>query len=205
MKTGTKSVLFGVHAFWFHPITVALAWRRLYGRWPQWWQAIVILLHDVGYWGCDDMDGECGRLHPERGARWSEVIVLRLDLLRRRLTPHRLYKKLLAWLSGDTDRLERYRMIDFWEAANLGELAWELSIYHSARYAGRVEEPPSDLCLPDKASIFFDPPWFYLLRGCASREVYGYVADSPCSGRPPREWLHWYRGKVKRRVEENKR
>jgi hypothetical protein len=206
MKTGTKSVLFGVHAFWFHPITVALAWRWLYGRWPQWWQAIVILLHDTpGYWGCDDMDGECGRMHPELGARWSAAAVFYIDLWRRRLTPRKLYKKVMAWLTGKEDRLKRYQMFDYWAASDLGRLAWELSLYHSASYATMDDAEKSDLYLPDKASILFDPPWFYLLRGRASGEVYEYVANSPCANGTPLVWLRWYREAVKHRIEESKR
>jgi len=49
MKVGTKSVLFGAHAFWLHPLFVALAWVRLYG---------------LGYWRCSDMDGVEGEGHP---------------------------------------------------------------------------------------------------------------------------------------------
>jgi len=68
MKVGTKSLLFGVHQFLIHPLVVALAWRKYYGRWPQdkaeW---VSIIVHDWGYWGCDDMDGATGRDHPLRG------------------------------------------------------------------------------------------------------------------------------------------
>lgn len=70
MKTGTKSLLFGVHQFLLHPLFVALAWRRVGGEWPsrrEIWLAI--LVHDWGYWGCADMDGEGGKQHPLLGAR----------------------------------------------------------------------------------------------------------------------------------------
>ncbi len=75
MKVGTKSVLWGVHAFWWHPLTVLLAWRKLYGAWPSWKESIAILLHDVGYIGCPNLDGEEGRGHPYRGAHWAGKIV----------------------------------------------------------------------------------------------------------------------------------
>lgn len=65
MKVGTKSVLFGVHCALWHPISVALAWRKYYHRWPsgmvEW---VAILLHDVGYWGMPNMDGPEGQEHP---------------------------------------------------------------------------------------------------------------------------------------------
>ncbi len=68
MKVGTKSLLFGVHQFIWHPITVLLAWRKLFGR-PGWREVVCIIIHDWGYWGCPNMDGEEGEKHPELGAR----------------------------------------------------------------------------------------------------------------------------------------
>jgi hypothetical protein len=67
MKTGTKSILFGVHAFWFHPITVLLAWIELYGR-PSWKEMVCIFVHDLGYYGKPNMDGKEGEMHPVLGA-----------------------------------------------------------------------------------------------------------------------------------------
>lgn len=69
MKIGTKSLLVGVHQFIWHPLTVAYAWRRLYGEWPNWHECISIFCHDLGYWGKPNMDGEAGRSHPYVGAR----------------------------------------------------------------------------------------------------------------------------------------
>src|SRR5688572_16148490 len=74
MKIGTKSVLFGVHQFLWHPLTVLLAWRRLYG-WPNWKQTIAIFCHDLGYWGCPNIDGPEGKSHPRRGALLASRIV----------------------------------------------------------------------------------------------------------------------------------
>lgn len=69
MKTGTKSVLFGAHAFWMHPWFVAAGWIRLYGFPvdPRIW--IAFLVHDLGYWGMDRMDDAIGQTHPELGGR----------------------------------------------------------------------------------------------------------------------------------------
>ncbi len=64
MKTGSKSLLIGVHQFIWHPITVWLAWRNLYGRRPTWREAVCIVIHDWGYWGCPNMDGFEGERHP---------------------------------------------------------------------------------------------------------------------------------------------
>lgn len=67
MNVGTKSLLFGVHQFLWHPITVLIAWWKLYGR-PDWKEVVCILIHDWGYWGSPNMDGEEGERHPELAA-----------------------------------------------------------------------------------------------------------------------------------------
>lgn len=66
---GTRSLLFGVHAFWWHPIVVGLAWKKIYRRWPNWLEWVCIFCHDLGYWGKPNMDGPEGRSHPEAGAK----------------------------------------------------------------------------------------------------------------------------------------
>lgn len=68
MNVGTKSLLFGVHQFIWHPLTVARAWRETEGRWPTWREWVCIVIHDWGYWGLRAMDDEVGEKHPERGA-----------------------------------------------------------------------------------------------------------------------------------------
>ena len=69
MKLGTKSVLFGAHCFFLHPLFLARAWWKLYGfPWdPRLWFAF--FLHDIGYIGKAKMDDEEGERHPEVGAR----------------------------------------------------------------------------------------------------------------------------------------
>ncbi len=67
MKVGKKSLLFGVHQFIWHPITVLLAWRRLYGK-PSWKELVCIIIHDWGYWFSPNMDGPEGERHPEFAA-----------------------------------------------------------------------------------------------------------------------------------------
>jgi hypothetical protein len=74
MKTGTKSLLFGVHQFIWHPITVTLAWHKLYRSWPDWRTFICIIIHDWGYWGCEKMDDEKGEKHPYLGARIANYL-----------------------------------------------------------------------------------------------------------------------------------
>ncbi len=68
MNVGTKSLLFGVHQFAWHPFTVWRAWRHLYGENPTWRECVCIVVHDWGYWGCANMDGDEGARHPVLGA-----------------------------------------------------------------------------------------------------------------------------------------
>jgi hypothetical protein len=67
-SVGTRSVLYGAHAFWLHWIFVAIGWIKLYGfpYDPRIWFCFVI--HDIGYFGQPNMDGPEGETHPELGA-----------------------------------------------------------------------------------------------------------------------------------------
>lgn len=138
MKIGTRSLLFGVHQFVWHPITVWLAWRSLYGAFPSWRETVCIIVHDWGYWGADDMDGPTGKMHPVRG----------------------------AWIA---DRL-------------FGEEYRDLVFLHSRSLAARVGANPSKLCWPDKFSMCFDPPAFYLFRARLSGELKEYRRHAHTAG-----------------------
>jgi hypothetical protein len=69
MRVGTKSVLFGAHAFFLHPLAVLLGYVCVYGvpRDPR--LLLGILVHDVGYWGMDSVEGEDSDNHVELGGR----------------------------------------------------------------------------------------------------------------------------------------
>jgi hypothetical protein len=170
MNIGTKSLLFGVHQFLWHPWTVARAWRRLYGHWPSFNVWICILCHDLGYWGCPNMDGMEGRKHPECGAR--------------------IAGKLVYWkcrLLGNSKSV----------ALTFGLWCKAFTLTHSIHYAQLQNRPVSPLYSADKVSVLFDPSWFYLLRGKLSGEVYEYVENSPYRGFSPETWLCWYKRKTK--------
>lgn len=66
---GTRSVLVGAHAFYLHPWFLAWSWYRLYGiPWdPRYW--FCFFLHDIGYIGKPNMDGDEGETHPLLGAK----------------------------------------------------------------------------------------------------------------------------------------
>lgn len=81
MKIGTRSLLFGAHQFAIHPLFLVAGWWQSYGwsrvaeqsglvvslRDPRLW--IVFVIHDWGYWGLPNMDGDEGETHPEWAAR----------------------------------------------------------------------------------------------------------------------------------------
>lgn len=174
MNIGTKSLLFGVHQFLFHPVTVGLAWRKCYNRWPRWYEWVAIICHDLGYWGKPNMDGVEGQTHPERGAE----IAYRISFKIARLLGYG------AW------------------ALQLSNKVRELSLYHSTHYAQKAGKPVSELYLPDKVSVLFDPCWLYLLRSRSSGEVYEYIQNAPewirTYPKPdqPELWYWWYYGKT---------
>jgi len=68
MKMGLKSLLFGVHQFIYHPICVLLAWLDLYKSFPDYKELVCIIVHDWGYYKCENMDDSLGQQHPIFGA-----------------------------------------------------------------------------------------------------------------------------------------
>lgn len=68
MKIGTRSILYGAHAFWLHPIFVFIAWWQLFGFPWNFRLWIAFFVHDLGYWGTPNMDGKEGEAHVRWGA-----------------------------------------------------------------------------------------------------------------------------------------
>jgi hypothetical protein len=148
MKTGTKSLLFGVHQFILHPLFVLAGWVKLYG-WSVkkvscayvWWKVVLcIFAHDLGYYNCDDMDGEwSGAMRPEFGA------------------------KLI------------HKYVD--EKSGFIYMYQNLCLYHSASYARRFGGSPSDLCYADKLGSVLIPWWLWVGLGKLSGELAEYRAN----------------------------
>lgn len=180
MTVGTKSVLFGVHQFAWHPFTVACAWISLYGKFPKWWEAVAIFCHDLGYLRCPNMDGPEGVRHPVFGADLTFSVV---HTLRR------------AWLAFRHPFMGVAEEDDdaFWFA----ERARRLALGHSRFFAKQAGISVSKLFAADKASIFFDPAWFYLLRARLSGEIWEYIANSGWPDAYPDQWYDAYRRKVR--------
>ncbi len=182
MRVGTKSLLFGVHQFIYHPITVAVAWRRLYGEWPNWHEWISIFCHDLGYWGKPNMDGAEGRSHPYVGARIACQIA--------------------GWTHGWLNRRLESRAFEHG--------VYLQTLYHSREFAKSVSAQPSKLCWADKYCVCLEPGWFYLLRARLSGEIVEYTANAKPiektlqwirtrDGKDAAErcWLTWYKQEVK--------
>lgn len=183
MNVGTKSLLFGVHQFLWHPWTVGRAYRHIYKRWPTFEEWLCILVHDWGYWGSENMDGEQGKKHPERGALIACTLVYYWYRLKFVLSRKIKYKHLIALMyAGD---------------------AFERTLYHSSHYVRMHGAKPSSLYLPDKVSILFEPRWWYLLRAKLSGEIYEYIENSPFKelNVHPIIWYFWYRNSVKRKLQ----
>jgi hypothetical protein len=78
-----------------------------------------------------------------------------------------------------------------------GDYYRELVLLHSRHLAAKLGATPSKLCWADKASILFDPEWFYLLRARASGELAEYrekAAWRVAIGESDRKWFKWLKG-----------
>ncbi len=80
-RVGTKSVLIGAHCFFIHPWFVALAWWKLFGFPYDVRLWVAFFVHDLGYVGKPNMDGEEGERHPELGAEIMHWLFDREDIL----------------------------------------------------------------------------------------------------------------------------
>ena len=69
MTVGTKSVLGGAHCFLVHPFFTLRGWIKLFGPPRDVRVLFACFLHDIGYVGRSDMDGESGEEHVILGAR----------------------------------------------------------------------------------------------------------------------------------------
>jgi hypothetical protein len=169
MKIGTRSVLFGAHAFWLHPLFVAAAWWKLYGfpRDPRLWVAFFV--HDIGYIGKPDMDGVKGESHPLLGAR----IMGAFDVLMwRPRDPRDILPLLMNRIFGRCDQAG--------EVGNPGDRRWYcFSLYHSRFMAWKHGARPSRLCAADKLATALEPWWLYVARATLTGEIREYMRDGP--------------------------
>lgn len=179
MKVGTKSILFGCHQFLWHPLTVLLAYRKLFRTWPDFYGCLCIFFHDWGYWGCGDIDGNEGKLHPLLGAQ--------------------IVGKLVYWF-------DRWKKIDRFPAMLHAGFQAERCLLHSGSTARDNNMKPSDICWADKYCVCLEPDWFYLFRTWLSGESKEFVQRAIDSKHIPAgstnlQWHRWYQGNVLKRPE----
>lgn len=169
MTRGTKSILFGVHQFVWHPITVYLGWLYLYRKFPSFWMTVAIIIHDWGYWGCEKMDDEKGEQHPVKAARLI------------------------------------FALVDIFSPSGEAMYWFAIVKYHSRYLAAQYGVPPTALCWADKASMKFDPAWFYLLRAWLSGELAEYRANAVgkiSADASAWQWFYWCRAKCVKYAKE---
>lgn len=177
ISVGTKSLLVGAHQFLFHPVSVALAWRELYGVWPTWKEAICIFIHDGGYWGCPNIDGPEGEEHPHWAAEWA---VVHLDGLPKGCRP--------------SPQFSVYPHFN-------------LCLFHSRSTARKYGQEPSKLCWADKLALKYDPWWTYLPRVILSGEIHEFRKRAADFGEVPLttpniEWYQWARKRMMKKAYE---
>lgn len=154
MKIGTKSVLFGAHCFILHPFFVAYAWYKLYGFPfdPRLWVAFFV--HDIGYIGKPNMDGQEGELHPYLGAKIMHIFD----------GWHRVFN---IWDDGKAEY--RWFRKKTW---------YRFTLYHSRFLAKKNGAHFSKLCVADKLAIVITPSWLYLPMVNATGEIKEYMKDA---------------------------
>jgi hypothetical protein len=182
---GTRSVVFGAHCLPLHWLFVARGWISLYGFPidPRIWCAFV--LHDVGYIGMPNMDGDEGELHPMGGAKimrwlfdcgewdssWFANSVGRLiAIVFGRHAPRSITPNVFGNLVADRS----------W--------SWYcFAFYHSRFMAKRYGIAPSPLCFADKLVPTYEPAWLYLPRVRFTGELREYM-DTGGTPRPSKGW-----------------
>jgi hypothetical protein len=193
MKIGTLSVLFGAHQFLLHPLFLARSWFRLWGfRTVQWrvpWSKVPIRLslrdprvwlaffvHDLGYLGKPNMDGDEGEEHPLLGAR----------IMSKLFDGKKMDGK--TWANGET-YMTNYKGV--WMGS------WGLfSLLHSRFLAKKLSLPFSPLCVADKLTIVTTPRRLYLASIRLTGEIEEYMAGVADKYRNERRRadtvLNWY-------------
>lgn len=180
LPIGTKSILFGYHCWFIHPFIVAEAWSRLYGfpLDPRLW--VMFFVHDLGYWGLDNLDDpDSGELHPVWGAELMTRLFDRLDTREFVIIDQ-------AWTAPDGDRIGVY-------TAHLGKWG-RLSLLHSRFLCRKIYTPlglqirdpedrekgvePSRMCIADKLAITLYPEWLYMLLINLTGEIREYMRDA---------------------------
>ena len=169
---GTKSLLYGAHCFFLHPLTLAIAWTRLFGfPWdPRIWVALGV--HDFGYFTCPNMDGAEGEQHVWLGSKiMSSLFDRAVD------------RTLAGRLSRFCNRVWGYRPE--------GQSWAHFCLFHSRSFAKRRNQPVSRLCVADKLAFAVTPRWLYLPMVTWTGEIREYLENAQ---RCQTEWSEHAKG-----------
>jgi hypothetical protein len=173
MKIGTRSILFGAHCWFIHPWFVAAAWSKLYG-FPtdlRLWAAFFV--HDLGYWGKPNIDGDEGESHPILGARIMRIFDGR-QYMRGSFRDWREFREWAKHAPGLRACSHEFcpstgRLCVAWTTPIVGE--WhDFTLCHSRYYADKIGKPTSKLYAADKLAMILEPVWLYLPRVILSGE-----------------------------------
>lgn len=190
MKVGTKSVLFGAHQFLIHPFWLFISWWKLYGfPWdPRLWVAFFV--HDLGYYGKSNMDGEEGETHVELGAKimgflfdkkYVEMEYKKIPISKRKFSSLELSKYLDdGWkIKLEYQSCKSPNYFELERPRNNKHIKWhDFCLYHSRFYAKKDGKQYSKLCVADKYAICIEPWWLYLPRVNWSGEILEYMNAS---------------------------
>ncbi len=194
MRVGTRSVLFGAHQFLLHPLFLAEAWWRLWGWKPVgWWLRgypmmrfalydprlwVAFFVHDLGYLGAPNMDGEEGERHPFLGARLMSALFDRAERAKERTRAPEAAP--YGYTFEDGTWLGRWGMF---------------TLLHSRFLAKGYGLEYSPLCVADKQCIVITPAWLYLPMIRFTGEIREYMSQVTTkykregrSGLNPRVW-----------------
>lgn len=167
LRMGTRSLLFGIHQIFLHPLFVALGWWKLYGfpRDPRLWAAFFV--HDLGYFGKPNMDGLEGEQHPLLGAAIMGWLFDTDSMSPAPSVIGRTFGRLIEILFGAGDAIT-------------DGMTWRhFTLYHSRYMARQHHAPFSRLCVADKYAIVLFPQWLYLLSARLTGEIHEYMALAP--------------------------
>jgi hypothetical protein len=158
LRIGTRSVLYGAHCFFIHPVFVWLGWCKLYGFTLDPRIVTACVVHDLGYFGCPNIDGKEGKVHPELGARIMGLLFdhcTEVYFDRREWNPRPRWRRKRTW--------------------------HDFSLYHSRWYADMDCKRVSKLAAADKMAFCLEPWWLYLPRVWASGEIHEFFTKPGCT------------------------
>jgi hypothetical protein len=130
---------------------------------------IAFFVHDLGYWGKPDMDGEAGEQHPWTGAR-----------IMYRLQGAWLFFKRYAWKSMPFTRWWEFSRR--WHTAercvSMQRVIWgNECLYHSRFLSSKYGVQFSKLCVADKLAIVLTPWWLYVPMTHLTHEIHEYSSQ----------------------------